>query len=111
MPSPDYYSDTNSLTNAGAESGDLTGWTASGITVVSGGATGDYSFDLSETASMYQDLAPGSEVVALQVSGAFLPEYEIDPDDDVQAQIKVEINYTDGTTDYFYLPAKQQYGI
>jgi hypothetical protein len=101
----DLYS-SNKLTNGGAESG-LTGWTTSGVSAVAGGTAGSYCFRLNTTANMLQEVnAAGTQPPDYKISFDFLPEYEIEGETEVQAWVKVEHVYADGTVDAFTLPCR-----
>lgn len=102
----DLYS-SNKLTNPGAETGNIAGWTSSGVTVVDGGAEGAKCFCLATTASMSQEKTYSVQPSDFKVAVDFLPQYEqADRDPQVYASLKVEYEYSDGSKDTFILPCR-----
>jgi len=100
---------SNKLTNPSAETGDITGWTASGVTVVDGGTDGSKCFRLDSAAYMYQEKTGLGQPPDFKVAVDFLPEYEIPKNEtEVRAYLKLEYEYTDGTKDTFTLPCKAE---
>lgn len=105
---PELYS-KNKLTNPSAETGNLTGWTASGATVVDGGTDGSKCFRLNTAASMYQEKTGLGQPPDFKIAVDFLPEYEIPEDEtEVQAYLKLEYEYANGSKDSFILPCKAE---
>jgi len=99
----------NKLTNPSAETGDTSGWTASGVTVVDGGTDGNKCFQLDITANMYQEKTGLGQPPDFKIAVDFLPEYEIPEDEtEVQAYLKLEYEYADDTKDTFILPCRAE---
>ena len=101
---PKMYSH-NKLTNPSAETGDLTGWTASGVTVETGGTDGSKCFKLADTANMYQEISFTSQPPDFRVGADFMLGAE--PNSlavAVKSMLKVEYFYSDGTIDMFIFP-------
>lgn len=106
---PISYETDNLLTNPGAEDGDMTGWSSSSASAVSGGTDGSYCFDVETSGSMSQTWTPTVDQVPLSMncSGNYLPEYETDPDDtEVLARVGFQINYSDSTNDIIIIPVQ-----
>jgi hypothetical protein len=101
----DLYS-KNRLVNPSAEDG-LTGWSVSNVDVVDGGIDGSKCFRLAPTASMSQIKIFPVQPPDFKVAVDFLPEYE-QPENstDVKAVLKVTYEYSDGSTDVFILPCR-----
>jgi len=107
---PVSYTTDNLLTNPGAEDGDMTGWTSSSASAVSGGTDGSYCFDVLTAGSMSQTWTPTADQVPLYVncSGNFLPEFESEPDDTEDlASAKFTVNYSDSTKDIITVPIRE----
>jgi hypothetical protein len=95
----------NQLTNPSAETGDTSGWTATGVTVVDGGTEGEKCFMLDKTAYMGQEIVIPIQPPDCKVTADFLPEIEYPENTiDVKAYLKIEYEYADGTKDAFILP-------
>lgn len=96
----------NALINGDAETGDLTGWTASGVTAPAGGVDGgSYCFLLEATASMEQDQSFSVQPPQVKISLAWLPEDPIDPLlIDVKAWLEASLEYADGSKDVTKVP-------
>lgn len=106
----DLYS-SNQLTNPSAETGDLTGWTTSGVAVVAGGTSGSNCFRLNNTGSMYQEKVFSSQPPDCKIEVDYLPEVEPAADDiDVKVYLKVEHEYSDGSKDTFIIPCRSDAG-
>lgn len=94
------------IVNGDAETGNLTGWTSSGVTVNSGGSgAGPYCFRLASTAYMYQQVAQIDFVVNpkdYRVALDFLFQNAIDPlINDASLLVIVTLHYFDGTQDEY----------
>jgi hypothetical protein len=101
---PDFYG-SNELTNAGAETGNTTGWTASDASAVSGGATGSYCFQVNKSGTLTQSVSPSS-LTDMRITCSFLPEQILDPLFPPVARVKATINYSDGTKDEIIIPCQ-----
>ena len=100
----DYYG-ANIITNGDAETGDMTGWTSSGVTVESGGYAGNYSYYIDQSGIMQRTLSPVNPS-DLQFTCYFLPHDEADPLDYKPARVRVKINYSDSTYDDAQIPCE-----
>ena len=102
-----YYGD-NLLTNPGAEDG-TDGWSGS-PSAVEGGTDGDYCFEVSEGAVMYQSVTPaeGDFTGSVQVSATYLPEYAPDREAARNAYhtITVRLTHTSGQRTYHTCPCE-----
>lgn len=106
---PIEYTTDNLLTNGNAETGSTSGWSQSGVTVVSGGSTGSYCFAMSTDSSLSQNITPSEGQVFLKVdmTGEFLPEYEVTPDEVENSSIlQGKLTYSDGTRAMINVPVK-----
>jgi hypothetical protein len=103
---PTGYSD-NLLTNPSAETGDLTGWTAAGVSVVAGGTQGNYCFQFDENAGMSQTLGSQSSPAVFEAMADFLPAVPwTSMDVAMDAYLEITITYSDGSQDVFNVPAR-----
>lgn len=93
---------TNLLTNPNAVDG-TTGWTTSNVTVE------NEAFKLTGTASMEQEVAIGEAQIAdFSIGVDFKPLISVDPKAvQVNAFLKVQCFYTNGSIDTFVLPCRQ----
>ncbi|OPX88127.1 MAG: hypothetical protein A4E53_02144 [Pelotomaculum sp. PtaB.Bin104] len=99
----------NLLTNPSAETGDLSGWTASGVTVGDGGTSGTKCFVFQANASMSQNLGPQNPLAIFEVSADFAPAIPWGNDDPhVGAYVYFELSYGDGTTDIHMMPLRTE---
>jgi hypothetical protein len=95
----------NLLTNGSAQTGDLTGWTATGVTVVSDGSNFCFSFEA--TASMSQSIGSQATPTVFQLTADWLPATAYTPASvQMDAYIMVTIGYSDSTVDTFTVPAQ-----
>ena len=96
----------NLIINGDAETGNLTGWTSSNATVVSGGSgAGPYCFRLASTAHMYQQVAQVDFIInpkEYRVALDFLFQNAIDPlVNDASLLVIVTLHYFGGTQDEY----------
>ena len=103
----------NKLTNGGAETGNTTGWTTSGVTVVTGGTEGIKCFNLAADANMSQTVNSGGiQPPDIKASFTFLPEFEpTEGDPKIYARVAVEHEYADGSADSFTIPCRADAGV
>ena len=98
------YSD-NLLTNPGAETGDLTGWSSASASVITGGTEGNYCFQVNDGGYIFQSVTPSQEPEDVRFSGSFLPEENLPSDEqDCNAYAVLTFSYSDGTEDVYYIP-------
>lgn len=100
---PDYYGN-NMLTNGNAELGNTSSWTATNASAVSGGS-GSYCFQIdSGGGSMLQNAVPSAQYNEYEITGKFLPEYELGKTSVIFGKIQTKMNYSDSTIDYNEVP-------
>ena len=96
----------NLLANPSGETGDTTGWTASGVTVVDGGTDGGKCFRFSADAAMYQDLGPQNPLSIFEVCADFYPVNSWGDEPYIRAYVYFELSYEDGTKDIYTIPMR-----
>ncbi|RJQ25519.1 MAG: hypothetical protein C4589_10985 [Peptococcaceae bacterium] len=97
---PKMYSH-NKLANPSAETGDLAGWTSTGVTVVDGGIDGSKCFQLANAASMYQEVLFTAQPPDFRLGVDFKSSGSSTA---IKAMLKVEYFYSDGSKDTFIFP-------
>jgi len=107
----------NQLTNPGAETGDLTGWTTEGIVgnvgVTSGGpSTGTYCFFIKNSSTkMYQNKSYFTTPSDFVVEVDFLPSTDQDSGNfEIEGIVKLTLNYGDYTKDELVVPLRDDSG-
>ena len=92
------------LVNGDAETGDTTSWTALSASAVSGGSD-TYCFQIHDGGgSLTQNVVPAAQYKEFEVTGKFLPEFELEKTSVIFGKLQVEMNYDDSTVDYNEMP-------